>query len=79
MLTDRYADFQNSYHIGGHVLLGLRGGWNTPHYRLFIEASNLLDKDYVTTHAVRDFATADADILNPGMPRAVFAGLELQF
>ncbi len=79
LLTRRYADFQNTYRIGGHVLFGLRGGWNSPHYRLFVEASNLLDKDYVTTHAVRDFASADADILSPGMPRAVFAGVELRF
>ncbi|MGE3848746.1 MAG: TonB-dependent receptor family protein [Gammaproteobacteria bacterium] len=78
-MTSRWVDFQNTYRIGGHVLLGLRAGRDTKHYRLYIDARNLLGKDFVATHSVFNFAAANAEALNPGEPRAIYAGLEVRF
>jgi iron complex outermembrane receptor protein len=78
-LTLRWIDFQNTYRIGGHVLLGLRAGRDAARYRLYVEARNLLGKDFVATHSVFDIAAAGAEALNPGEPRAVYAGLEVRF
>lgn len=74
----RYADFSNSYKVDGYHLWGLRAGMVADRWRLFAEVKNLGDKRYVVSHGVRDFAAADAAILNPGEPLSVYAGIEWQ-
>src|SRR5690606_3013840 len=77
VVGDRWADSRNTFRIDGYRLLGLRGGWEGASWRLFVEVRNLLDEDYVATHSVRADAPADAALLDPGLPRSVFAGLTL--
>jgi len=75
----RYADFSNTYRIDAYHLLGLRAGIERDRWELFGELRNLLDEDHVATLSVRDQASADAAILQPGAPRSVYMGVRLRF
>ncbi len=75
----RWADFANTYRIEGHTLWGLRAGWAGDRWRVFGDLRNLADEQYVVTHAVRNVATPDAAILNPGEPRSAYLGIEMKF
>lgn len=79
LVGDRYADFANRYEVDDYGLLGLRGGWQNASVQVFVEVRNLLDEDYVSTLSVRNSAAPDAQILNPGMPRSLYAGLVVAF
>ena len=79
LIGSRWADFSNTYKIQSYRLLGLRAGITRERWELFGEVHNLLDKDYVATLSVRDQATADAAILQPGAPRSVSVGLRVRF
>jgi iron complex outermembrane receptor protein len=76
MVGERYADFVNSYTVNSYNLLGLRAGWDRGTWRVYAEFHNALDEHYIATTGVRDVAAADAEILNPGAPRAVFVGVQ---
>ncbi len=71
----RYADFANTYAIGAYTLIGAQAGWSGERWSVFAEFCNLLDEEYIANHSVRDVAAPDAEILNPGAPRSVYAGV----
>lgn len=75
VVGERWADFANTYRVGGYEIFGLRGGWESASWRVFVEVQNLLDDDYVATHGVRAEAPAGAALLDRGLPRSVFAGI----
>jgi len=79
LVGERWADFANTFRIGEHQLLGLRGGWDGRSWRMFVELQNLLDADYIASHSVRTQAPADAALLEPGAPRSVYAGVTVSF
>ncbi|MEO6103287.1 MAG: hypothetical protein ABIP44_06575, partial [Pseudoxanthomonas sp.] len=62
-----------------YPLMGLRAVWEGDHWQVFGEVRNVLDKSYVGALSVRDQAAADAEILQPGGPRSVHAGIRYQF
>ncbi len=72
---ERYADFANTYEVERYALLGARAGWSGDRWSVFAEVRNLLDEEYIANHNVRSIAAPDAEILNPGTPRSVFAGV----
>ncbi len=76
MVGKRYADFVNSYTVDSYNLLGFRAGWDRDTWRVWAEVHNVLDENYIATMGVRNVAAPDAEILNPGMPRAAFVGVE---
>jgi iron complex outermembrane recepter protein len=75
----RWADFGNTFEIDGYELVGLRGGWDGPSWRAFVELQNLLDADHVATHNVRALAPPETALLDPGPPRSVYVGVMLSF
>jgi len=75
----RWADFSNTYRIGGYSLVGMRIGIQKERWEFFLEGHNLTDKTYVGTLSVRDVAHESDAILQPGAPRSVYAGLRLRF
>lgn len=79
VIGERYADFANTYEIGGYSLIGVRAGWSGERLRVFAELRNLRDADYVASHKVRNAARPEDPILNPGEPMSVYAGFSLRF
>lgn len=75
-VSDRYADFANTYKVGSYTLFGLKSGWSNEHFRVFAEVRNLFDRDYITSHGVEDISDADSQILNPGAPLSAYLGVE---
>jgi iron complex outermembrane receptor protein len=79
VVDERFADFANSYRVDSYELIGLRAGWAGDRWRVFAEAANVIDEDYVATVGVRDLAEPGAAILNPGAPRSFYLGLQGRF
>ncbi len=74
----RYADFTNSYKVDSYELFGLKTGWSNERIDLFAEIRNIFDKEYISTHSVRNTATVDDEILNPGAPISAYIGLKVR-
>lgn len=77
-VSERYADFVNSYKVGSYTLFGVKSGWSNENFRVFAEVRNLFERDYIATHSVRGVATEDDAILNPGAPLSAYVGIEYQ-
>ncbi len=75
----RYADFANTYRVGGYGLLGLRAGIEHARWQLFVAATNLFDRRYASLVEPRNRAGVDDPVLNPGAPRSAFFGLRLVY
>lgn len=74
LVGDRYADFANTYRVGGYGLVGLRGGFSVGRWEVFGEVRNLLDEEYVGALNVLDEAAPGARVLYPGAPLSAFVG-----
>lgn len=79
VVDGRYADFMNTYRVDSYSLLGLRAGWGSEKWSVFLDAVNLTDENYVAHLSVRDFAAPNAEILQPGSPRSFYVGLQGRF
>jgi iron complex outermembrane receptor protein len=79
LVGKRYVDFANSYTVGRYELVGIRAGLLKARWELFGEVRNLFDTAYVATVSVLNVATADARVLNPGMPVSAYTGLRYSF
>lgn len=79
VVGERFADFANTYRVDSYELLGVLAGWSNTELSLYVEVRNLLDEDYVSAHSVRDIASETDALLNPGEPRSVYAGVQVQF
>jgi len=78
-IGERFADFTNSYRLGAYGLLGARAGFSAGSWEAYVEARNLLDREYIATTLVKDQITAGTAFLFPGAPRSVYAGVRYQF
>lgn len=75
-VSERYADFANSYKVGSYTLFGLKSGWSDDNFRVFAEVKNLFERDYIASHGVRAIASDSDAILNPGAPLSAYVGIE---
>jgi len=78
-IGQRYADFTNTYVIHSYNLLGFRAGWSGSDWNATLEINNILDKNYVASHSVRNIAFESDAILSPGAPRAAYVTVRWQF
>lgn len=75
-----YADFANTLEADGYVILGAKAGYRGRHVNAFIEGRNLTDRKYASnTGLLTNAGGMDAGVFNPGMPAAVFGGIEVSF
>ena len=79
VVGSRYADFANTYRVGGYALAGLRAGFRDGRWEWFAEIDNLFDRHYPVTVEALNRAGADAAVLNPGAPRSLYAGVRLHY
>lgn len=75
-VSERYADFANSYKIDSYTLFGLKSGWSNQSFKVFAEVRNLFDRDYIASHGVETVSAPDSDILSPGAPLSAYVGIE---
>lgn len=75
-VSERYADFVNSYKVGSYTLFGLKSGWSNKHVKVFAEVRNLFERDYIASHSVRAVAAESDAVLNPGAPLSAYVGIE---
>ena len=74
-IGSHFVNASNTARYGGHRLLNWRGWWHvTPRVRLFARLLNLLDAAYADR---ADFAFGSYRYF-PGMPRQVYAGIEVK-
>jgi iron complex outermembrane receptor protein len=76
-----YVDYANRLKAPGYATLGLEGGIDLAEgLRLFVDARNLTDKNYISTYNnITDAATDATNVFYPGEGRSVFAGLKVSF
>jgi iron complex outermembrane receptor protein len=79
VVAERFADFANSYRVDSYSLLGVRAGWANDRWSFYAEVVNGADERYVATVGVRDVASVDDALLNPGLPRSAYFGLTGRF
>jgi iron complex outermembrane receptor protein len=78
-IGQRYADFANTYVIHAYSLLGFRVGWEGKSWSANLEINNILDKNYVASHSVRNNASESDALLSPGAPRSAYATVRWHF
>ena len=79
VVGSRYADFDNTYRVGGYALGGLRAGFQHGRWEWFAEIENLFDRRYPVTVEALNRAGADDAVLNPGAPRSIYAGVRRRY
>lgn len=79
VVGSRYADFDNTYRVGGYALGGLRAGFQHGRWEWFAEIENLFDRRYPVTVEALNRAGADDAVLNPGAPRSTYAGVRWRY
>lgn len=76
-----YVDYANNLEAPGYATLGLEGGVDLVEgVRLFVDARNLTDENYISTYSnITDATVAATNVFYPGEGRSVFAGLKIAF
>jgi iron complex outermembrane receptor protein len=77
--SDWYVDFENTASTESYTIWGAKAGYVfNDRMRLFFEAVNLEDDDYISNTAITAFADDDTAVFNPGLERSLFGGLEIR-
>lgn len=76
-----WIDNANTVKTKAYALLGARAGYDFGNgLRVFLDARNLTDENYISSVGVVPVATpANANVFNPGDGRGVYAGLEFRW
>ncbi|WP_305907697.1 TonB-dependent receptor [Methylomarinum sp. Ch1-1] len=79
--SDYYVDYANTLKAPSYVIMGARGGYDTGKgVKLFVDARNLLDKDWVSNTGLTTNANGgDAGVFNPGYDLSFFGGFSVEF
>lgn len=77
--SDWYVDFENTASTESYTIWGAKAGYVfNDRMRLFFEAVNLEDDDYVSNTAITALANDNTAVFNPGLKRSLFGGLEIR-
>ncbi len=73
-----YADYANNLEAPGYATLGLEGGVDIAEgIRLFVDARNLTDENYISTYSnITDATVVATNVFYPGERRSVCGGLK---
>jgi iron complex outermembrane recepter protein len=79
--SDYFVDYTNTLEADAFVIVGARAGYeHEDRWSAFIEGQNLGDREYVSnTGTIADANGEDTAVFNPGLERAWFAGLEVNW
>lgn len=71
-----YADNANTLTVDPFALLNVRIGFDKGEgFSAYVEGRNLFDKRYISSVAIAGKADASSELFNPGVGRAVYAGI----
>jgi len=73
------TDNANSMQTASYVLLGMRAGWERGPYTWYIEGRNLGNRKYIASASITDRAQASSALFEPGVGRAIFAGVQVRY
>ena len=74
------VDNANTLKSDSYALLGAKLGFdNGGPVSAYVEARNLTDEAYISSHAVRGSATAADALFEPGTGRAFYAGMRVKW
>ena len=74
------VDNANTLKSDSYALLGAKLGFdNGGPVSAYVEARNLMDEAYISSHAVRGSATATDALFEPGTGRAFYAGMQVKW
>lgn len=82
MAGSYYVDYANTLKAPSYAIWGLRAGYQSGRFTIFIDAHNLGDEHYVATSEAIPNAAArsgPARVFSPGRSRAVYAGLIMKW
>lgn len=75
-----YVDYANTLEADGYAIIGLRGGYKSRGFDLFVQAVNLTDEVYAAnTGVINNAGGEDQAVFIPGRPRSMFAGVEVSW
>jgi iron complex outermembrane receptor protein len=75
-----YVDSANTLRTSAYALLGLKAGFdNGGPVSAYIEGRNLLNKAYIASASIINYATPTSPLFEPGTGRAVFAGIKYRW
>lgn len=75
-----YVDNENTQDTEAYALLGFKAGYAySEHLSFFVDARNLTDEKYIATTSVAATASDSSALYEPGVGRAVYAGLRLRW
>ncbi len=75
-----YADNANTLTVDPYALLNLKAGFDPGEsWSVYVEGRNLTDKRYISTVAIAGTAGPASEIFNPGIGRAIYAGVRLKW
>jgi len=75
-----YVDNANTQGTASYALFGFRAGWDVnEHLAFFVDARNLLDKNYIASASVAAVATPASALYEPGTGRAIYAGMRARW
>jgi iron complex outermembrane receptor protein len=75
-----YVDSANTLRTSAYGLLGLKAGFdNGGPVSAYVEGRNLLNKNYIASASIINYATPTSPLFEPGTGRAVFAGIKYRW
>lgn len=76
--TAYYVDNANTLKTEPYALLGFRAGYDIgEHVSLFLDARNLLDRNYIASTSAVAVASPTSAVFEPGTGRAIYGGIRL--
>jgi iron complex outermembrane receptor protein len=74
-----YADSANTLTTQAYAIWGLKAGVDDGTYSMYLEARNIANTAYIASVSIIDRATASSALFEPGIGRAVYAGVRVRW
>jgi iron complex outermembrane receptor protein len=75
-----YVDYANTLQAPGYAILGSELGYETPHWKVFLDLKNLTNKHYVSaTNTAYNLGGVDSAHFFPGDGFNVVAGFSFKY
>lgn len=77
--TTYFVDSANTVSTAAYGIWGLRAGYETGRYSLYLDARNLSNKAYIASTSINNVADSNSTFFEPGTGRAIYGGLRFKY